>query len=247
MKRTLILVVVLLFVFSLCACEQNESNALKVETPYCELTLPDSFKGNVEYSVTTETPYTVEFMAVDGTSLFSIIFGGETENLIGTIVGEKANTVVYATFASFDKTNPKYDEYSRYQQGINTIIEHLISDSGLVADTIIDYDDGSTFEIKTSVTTFLYPSKWKDLVTIDNKSDRVVFLYKEEKLFELVFDNCDGTLLGTYKDTPIYVISYTIDDEKYSEEEYHDICSMQYDVNVIIEHLSTDENFSINN
>lgn len=246
MKKVIIAMAVLLCVFSLCSCETEETGITTVETPYCELTLPEDYAGNVEHKVVSEEPYTVEFSTTDGTSLFSLSFGGETENLIGTIVGEKENTVVYAAFAELDEADSNYEELLRYQNGINTIIEHLVSDSGLVANEIIEYEDTSTFEIKTSVTTLFYPNKWKDIVKIENTDEQVKFSYNGEKLFDLVFTECDGYLLGTYKDTPIYIISYNVDESKYTEEEYYDICGMENSVNVILENLMKDENFIIN-
>ena len=59
-----------------------------------------------------------------------------------------------------------------------------------------------------------------------------------DKVFDLRFENCDGYLLGTYKNTPIYIVEYKAKND--------DQVAMQQDVNVIINNLSKDKNFNIN-
>ena len=228
--------------FCLCSCGED---VITIETPYFPLTVPGEFDGNVSYQIINENPYTISFSASDGTALFSLHFGEKTDNLIGTVPGETENIVLYATFADLDETSSRYDVYCRYQNGINTIIDYLVDDQGLLINEILEFDDGSTFEIQTSLTTLHYPNKWKDLVTVDVSDGMVQFSYKGEKLYDLVFSVCDGTLLGTYSGTPIYIVSYTVDSTKYSEDENYTISALCHDVNVILSHLMEDPNFSV--
>ena len=66
-------------------------------------------------------------------------------------------------------------------------------------------------------------------------------------LFDLSFvDVNDGFLLGTYSGIPIYIIDYEIKEDNYTEDEVFDMYCMQEDVNVILQHLMEDPNFTIN-
>ena len=254
MKKLIAIILAVLCLLALTACggggqpPVNDPNAelpdVVIKTPYCDLVVTGEFAENVKDVVSAKNPYTISFrMKSDDTELFSIVFGGEGEDLLGTLISEKENTVIYAAFNDFDSEDENYETYCMYQEGFNTIIEHLISDNDFVANEIIEWEDTGTFNIKTPVVTMKYPSKWKDKVTIEVVEDSVKFSCNGEKLFDLYFVECDGYLLGMYKDTPIYIVDYSLDKAKYSEEQYLELCAMQEDVNVILYALMEDSSF----
>ena len=82
-----------------------------------------------------------------------------------------------------------------------------------------------------------YPAKWREDVQIDVSDDGVRFSNNGTALFDLLFHECDGYLLGSYNGTPIYIIDYPVDDAEQA--------NMQEDVNVILQYLMDDPSFQI--
>ena len=138
-----------------------------------------------------------------------------------------------------DSSNKNYDTYCGYQEAVNTIMTHLASDYTFKINELVEDGDTSTFDIETSVVTMKYPNKWKDKVQVKVSDEGVKFSNDGTPLFDLNFIECDGYLLGTYKNTPIYVVDYTV---KTDEQ-----IAMQQDINVILQNLMSDSNFVINN
>ncbi|MDO4811339.1 MAG: hypothetical protein Q3985_05265 [Eubacteriales bacterium] len=244
MKKYLSAFLMMLCIVLLCACgEQAESNGVAidgatVQTPYAELTVPADYEDHVTTTVVSQEPYVLSFSAKDGTQLFTLSFGKESEDLLGTLKLDDQNVVIYAAFNELDKKNENYAAYSEYQDGINTILQGMIANNDFAAGEIIEYVDNSTFDIKTPVVTMKYPMRWKDKVQIDVSEEAVKFSSNGTKLFDLLFVECDGYLLGKYKDMPIYIVDYNVA----TDEEI----AMQDDVNVILEHLTEDTSFVIN-
>ena len=266
MKKIVLLLLCLALVVSLCACRtgvdpvqdpsseeeslmegSEEEATITFETPYIDLQIPAIYEGNVIITVTNEEPYTLTFKtAEDEVELYSLSFGEKKKILMGTLLLENENIVLYADFVEFSKDDEHYIEYGEYQEGVNTILQHLMKDNKFVINEIIEYDDPTTFDIPTKTVTLKYPNKWKEKVVVDVRDDIVKFSYKEEKLFDIVFEECDGYLLGTYNSTPIYVIFYSFDKSKYNEEEKKALYGMTEDVDVILQALIKDSNFIIN-
>ncbi len=211
----------------------------KVSTPYADLCVPESFDKNVTNKVSKKDPYTLTFSSKkDNTVLFDIIFNGKGDALMGTIVGEKENTIVYMNVPKLNKKSDGYEDNLGYQQGVNTIVKYLEKDYDFRVDEAIEKQDSETFDVKTKVVTLKYPKKWEKKVKVTEKEDTVSFKAGDTRLFDLRFSKGDGNLLGTYKDTPIYVVEYKV---KTDEQK-----AMQQDVNVIINNLSKDKDFKIN-
>ena len=64
------------------------------------------------------------------------------------------------------------------------------------------------------------------------------------KLFDLSFTGSEnGIFFGTYRQTPIYITSYEIDEAQYTEDEYSALRMMQEDIDTIIDNLMADPNF----
>ncbi len=106
------------------------------------------------------------------------------------------------------------------------------------SEILVEDDEVETFEIKTSVVSLRFPTKWKDIVDIKTNENTVSFSIGDTKVFDVVFKTCEGNLLGEYNGTPIYIISYPVNTSEQA--------NMQEDINVILENLLKDKNFVIN-
>lgn len=262
MNKILACVILIVYILSLSACnttsaniegqgsetgsmevsdstEKMELNTESIQTPYATLELPNGYFDHVSYKVECEDPYTLMFRAKqDDTELYSLIFNGSGDILLGTIVGKKSNTVLYMNISEIDINSDNYNEYSVYQEAVNDILNGLINNYDFVENEVIEWEDNKTFDIKTSIVTMKYPNKWKDKVQVDVSDDEVKFSNNGTHLFDLVFKECDGYLLGTYNGNPIYVVDYDVKNDEQA--------AMQEDVNVILRNLMEDSNFVIN-
>lgn len=129
------------------------------------------------------------------------------------------------------------------------------SDSGITGtdETVSDISNGikssDLFYIDTAYCELAYPSKWEEYLLIDSESqtDTVRFIGKfgdfEVSLFDVLFNNIDGTQIGTVSTddgiVTVSVIMYEYDNEQYSDKYYDLFCAMCDDVNVIIANLNT--------
>ena len=104
--------------------------------------------------------------------------------------------------------------------------------------TSTEAESTATYDIKTKVTTLKYAAAWKDKVKTTVTDNKVSFTVDDKPIFDIVFEKCDGYLLGTYKDTPIYIVEYAVEGDEQAQ--------MVEDINVILENLLKDENFIIN-
>lgn len=257
MKKLFSIILALSCLLSLCACgtaddekeagttktpdtqDQAEEKVIVIKTPYADICVPKSFDGNVANEVTSESPYTLTFMANDGTELFTLIFNGTGEVLMGTLVGQSENTVIYMNVPTIDEENENYETYCGYQSAVNTIADHLEKDYDFRINEAVPDENTATADVEGAPIPMQYPEKWMNAVQTEVTKDRVKFSNNGTPLFDLVFTKCDGYLLGTYKDTPIYIIDYEVSTDEQ--------IAMQEDVNVILQHLMDDPNFEMNN
>ncbi len=254
MKRIIALTMALLCVLLLCACGSNggaegsadpaeaiqNEKTVTISTPYADLRVPESFDKAVSHEETGNDPYVLTFKSnADGTELFSFIFNGEGDNLFGTLMGKEANTVIHLRINELDETAENYEDNLFYQSQMNLILGYLTEDYEIATNEVVAYEDTENFDIETSVVTLKYPAKWKDKVQVDVQEDGVKFSADGTPLFDLMFKKCDGYLLGTYQDTPIYMVEHPVESEEH--------IAMQTGVNVILENLMQDPDFVINN
>lgn len=210
-----------------------------ISTPYADLRLPASFDKAVSHEETGNEPYVITFKSrTDETELFSIIFNGTGEYLVGTLMGEEKNTVVHANTNDLDQNDQNYESNLFYQEQLYLILGYLAEDYNLVPEEAIDDEDPMDFEIQTSLVTLYYPSRWKEKVEIEVLDNGVKFSAAGTPLFDLMFEECDGYLLGTYQETPIYMVEYPVETEEQA--------AMQAGVNTILQHLTEDPSFTIN-
>ena len=240
MKRFLLLMMILAMLVSTAACGSNDgvagSQAEQAEEPVyvieaggLELKYPEKWKDQVSVVVSDDR---AAFSCGD-VQLFDIVFNSSEGKVLGTIRGEK-NTVVSVVDYTLEQADENLMEMA---MDVNVILQNLDRDYDFAIGEAVPEDTTATYEIETPVVTLMYPEKWKDKVTVDVAGDRVSFVSGETKLFDLVFAECDGYLLGTYSGTPIYIVDYPVT----TDEE----ASMKQDVNVILQNLQQDSNFKI--
>lgn len=202
------------------------------EIPFAGLTLKYPKEWQDRVTVAEQEDGSLAFTA-DGTPLFTLYADG-THSVLGTVIGEK-NTVISVEFAEID---PNDTAKSAMQEDVNVIILHLTRDYNFEVGSAVEPEDDSTFPIETSVTTLYYPAKWKDQVTVNATDEKVSFSAGDTPLFDLVFTQCDGYLLGTYGTTPVYIVEYPVTEQEHA--------AMQMGVNVILAHLQEDDQFVVN-
>ncbi len=115
----------------------------------------------------------------------------------------------------------------------------------------LETDDmtGETYSIETPYAILAYPVRWQDQVQTTVEGTDVYclkFTAGETPLFDLNFGGTEGALLGTLKiesgNVVLRVVSYDIDE---NAENYMDLCIMQEDINVIIQHLAAEYDFTV--
>lgn len=247
MKRLLIILMMLVLIipFSACSNGQQEGGATKDEATQSvavgvdkgdtytiqagglELKYPAKWKDKVKVTLSGNQ---ASFTRGED-KLFDILFNSDKGDVLGTVKGDK-NTVV--SVVSY-KLKDGDAELSEMAADLNVILNKLSADYDFVIGERIVDEDNSTFDIETPVVTLKYPSKWKDKVKVDITEDGVKFTSGGAKVFDLMFVEGDGYLLGKYNDTPIYVIDYPV-----KEKEQQD---MQAGINVILQNLRQDSNF----
>ena len=260
-KQFVIITTLVLFITVLAGCSAkkdtpSDSSGLVTDTSaeitvyktkYCDLKYPMKWADQVKVEIDEGGAYTVKFALRDGTPIFDLIFNGQTGLLLGTLTGDNTNTVIRFVDYPMEETDSRYNTFCAMAEDVNVIIENLTRDYSFAAGEDITNEDPATFEINTSVAVLQYPAKWQDKVNIDLSDTSAKFTCGEYKLFDLYFEGEEGSLLGTFKGKPIRMVSYDIDPSIMSGEMFDQLCAMQEDVNVILQHLMEDTEFIIAN
>lgn len=164
--------------------------------------------------------------------LFDFIFNRPNEGiLLGTVYGKQNTVITVVSYPLGDGDS----EAREMQEDVNDILDHLLEDYDFVAGEAGEIIEGDVYGIPTSVTTFYYPTRWKDRVTVEILTEKVCFSSSGTPLFDLIFSEDSGVLLGYYDGTPISFVEYPVEDE--------DHVQMKEDVNVILDYLNMDEAF----
>ena len=215
-----------------------DESLVTVSTPYADLKVTKTFSDKTENKVASEEPYTVAFTTKNGDALFSVVFNEESDFQLCTFKKDGKDVSAYAKMGKLDEKSPKYDENCILQEEVNVIKENLIADYvSPPKESQKTTDDAETYDIETPVGTVKYPAMWKDKVKTEKTGNTVKFSNDGTPLFDLVFEKCDGYLLGTYQDTPVYVVYYDV-----KTDEQH---AMVDDLNVILQSLMSDKNFTV--
>lgn len=245
MKRTIVLMITAILVISaltLSACHSNSTStsdqatvdtaaAVKTYTISAgglKIKYPEKWKDTVEVQADEEKAA----FSADGTPIFDLYFNREEGDVLGTVKNNNQYTVI-----RFKQYEAKSTETEAMQEDLSVIIANLRKDYDFVSGDALEKIDDSVFKIKTDVAPLYYPSKWEDKVTVDVKSDRVSFSREDTKLFDIVFAEIEsGDYIGSYKGTPVYVVTYEVKD--------NEAASMQEDLNVILQHLMKDRDYT---
>ena len=196
-----------------------------------QLKYPEKWKDKVTVTVSDNK---AAFVCGD-VPLFDLLANSDEGYVLGTVCADEYTVL---SVVSYDIADTENADLFAMQEDMNVILQNLMTDYEFVVGEAVEKIDDSTVDIETSVTTLKYPARWKDTVTANVTENGVSFVNYGTSLFDLVFTECDGFLLGTYNDTPIYIVDYPV----YSDEQ----AAMQEDVNVILQHLMEDPNFIIN-
>lgn len=247
MKKYIALILMLVMIFALTACgdaskeqpeptqdshaEENDEPTYTISAAGLELKYPEKWQDKVTVAVEDDR---VCFSCGD-TKLFDLVFNKAEGAVLGTVKGEEYTTIYVVDYI----LDTEEKDLCAMQEDINVILSNLMKDYDFEVGVALEKEDTATFDIETDVVTMKYPAKWQDKVSIDVSEDGVRFSTDGTRLFDLMFVECDGYLLGTYKNTPIYIVDYSVETDEQS--------AMQEDVNVILQHLMEDSNFAINN
>ena len=239
MKRYLAIIFMLAAALTLSSCGGNTGKTLigdeSKEPTYTisagglELKYPKKWQSKV--TVTTEEDRVC--FSCGETKLFDLTFNTEEGYVLGTVKGEEY-TVIRVIDYLFESGN---EELSAMQEDVNVLLNHLAKDYDFEVGVALEREDTSVFDIETPLVTLKYPAKWQDTVQTEVSEDGVRFSTEGTPLFDLLFTECDGFLLGLYRDTPIYIVEHPTNTDEQSD--------MIDDVNVILQHLMEDSYFVI--
>lgn len=196
-----------------------------------QLKYPEQWKDKVTVTVSDNKAA----FACGDIALFDLLADSDEGYVLGTVC-EDEYTVL--SIVSYDIADTENTDVFAMQEDLNVILQNLMNDYEFVVGEAVEKEDTSTFDIETSVVTMKYPAKWQGVVTVDVSEEKVSFSNNWTPLFDLVFSECDGFLLGTYNNTPIYIVDYPVNSDEQA--------AMQEDVNVILQYLMEDPNFIIN-
>ena len=146
--------------------------------------------------------------------------------LSGIIVG-----LMLAGCQKIDKTDGGEKDFAESTQN-NTTGENMANKKNV-----------PVIEIVSDITTFYYPEKWKEDITVGKNENTVSFTSNGTRLFDFIFGDTKGTLLGYYDGVEVRIVSYEIVEVNYTEDEYLTLRAMQEDIDIVIEHLIDDKKF----
>ncbi len=223
--------------------ETAEADPFLIETPCCMLAIPSDLEGKVLYEIIGDESFSVAFRtAEEPTPFLTFGFDQKYDTLLGTMVSEEGNRVVYVQYAEL--SGDELDTYAAYQERIvNTALAYLISEYGFVVGEAIPAEETATFPVETSLVTLRYPAKWREKVRIEVSDTGAAFSCDGRRLFDIVFAPCDGDLIGTMNGTPVYLISYEIEQGALTDDQFDELCAMQEDMNVVLFKLMEEPGF----
>lgn len=248
MIKKVFVIMMFLGILGGCSACSNEQFSMSeeyvcVETPYVTLKYPSKWE-NVEIEVSDGEICEVSFFTKEQ-ALFDLILNGDKGEYLGVI--KDKNITVRVVFYELENDYANDPSYVAMQEDINVILGFLASDYSFSIEQCLEREEINVFEIETALTSLYYPTRWKSQTKIEIEDTYVRFSFEETPLFALNFENKSGYYLGAYKTQEIYLELYEIDPAEYSDTEYEMINAMQEDVNVILQHLMEDKNFTLAN
>lgn len=214
-----------------------------IETKNVDMKYPKRWEDKV--SIENPKENCIRFVA-DGIAIFDIFLNSDEGEVLGTLNKPEVNLVLSVKMYELDSENENYNDHLIMQEDINVILENLGKDYNFVVGSVVDLENNEVFEIETKYVNLHYPIKWREKISVDVNGEKVCFSSNGVVLFEIMFNANVGDLLGTYNNVKINLICYDIEQKNLSDKEYLELIAMQEDLNVILEKLCEDENFSIN-
>ena len=165
--------------------------------------------------------------------LFDILIDSEEGDLVGTVKGDIYRTI---SVVVHEPEEPNEEVYAM-QEDLNSVIDCLKNDYDFAEGKTVSELNEDLYEIESPAGYLHYPAKWKNQTVVVSDAEKVSFSTTDGvALFDIVFAECDGSLIGSYDGTPVYLVMYPVT----TDEQY----AMQEDVNVIIDELMKDEAFA---
>lgn len=203
---------------------KEDSGVFTFRSKIGTLCYPNKWKDAVEIETTDAH---VRF-SHEGNKLFDLAFADGDGFLIGSV----GDTPVYLVYYSAN------NEMERaMQDDVNVLLQALMERDDYSASAPDTPGKEEVFTIESRIGALRYPVKWKDRVTVEADDEQVSFSNGSVRLFALVFSEGEGYFLGTYGETPIYVVDYEVEGEENR--------AMQDDLNVIIQYLLEEPEFSL--
>lgn len=161
--------------------------------------------------------------------------------IIGILIG------VIAAMVFFNKDNGKSDSSTA------TVEQTDANGTEEVKSTIEEMiESEEAFTIETPHGNLYYPVKWEEQIRVEKVEGDVytVQFYgtvedkDEQHLFDIVFGETEGVLLGTLNEISVYLVDGgSLETEDWTEEEENTIYAMQEDVNYLMGMLQKEEGF----
>lgn len=213
-----------------------------IKTKYTKLFYPKIWEKDVEIKIYDDEVYTVKF-STDNIPLFDIYFNEQGDYVLGTLKHESENILVSIKNYPIENKEEKEQKYIKMQEDANVLIQRLTENENFILGETIDGNLENVYKIDNGFMEIYYPKRWKEKIVIDETEDSIVFMYKDNKLFELSFGKEEGFFLGTYRDMDVCILTYDLGMSNFSDEELEIAEAMQEDMNVIIEKMKENSNF----
>ena len=227
------------------SADSKKGGYIEIAAKNCTLKYPDKWKDKIKTSTEDKDVYSVRFSSGD-IKLFDIMFGGNSGTVLGTLKQKDGNTVLYIKDYALDKKHKNDSELLEMKEDINFIINNLSKDYDFAKGQKIEDSSNELYEIKTDVVNLYYPKRWKDSVTTNVSKNGVKFSYNKTPLFDVLFGGQKGVLLGTYKDTEIFIKTCEIKKDKLKDSDYSKALLMQEDMDYLLKKLTGLKDFKQN-
>lgn len=210
-----------------------------------EIEYPKEYEKSVKTEVKEENDGTTVSFSSGDKKLFTLEFNCGSGDVLGTIKKDGKNTIVRVSYEKLDEKDKNYKTYMAMQNAVDVIISNLNKKYDFAEGQELYVGSDEVYEIPTKVVTLCYPKQWQDKVKIEESDDTVTFSNGETKLFAVVFKEVpEATMLGTYKGTPVGVISYGIEKGKLSDHDYTTMLAMQESIDTVINGIEKQDDFS---
>lgn len=260
--------------------EDEVIEELEIRTPYGTLYYPKRWESHLRVVPIESDVFSIQFFGrVEGKTeqqLFDILFGGEVGVIIGYLsINETEEVVIRINSYDYAMGDDWNEEDKNVIYGMSEDVNYLIAElermdnfsltsKNNVEETKnqeeLNNEVAGEIEFQTPYATLYYPKKWESqLKAVPVEGDVYTMQFygliegkAEQQLFDIVFGNTEGVLLGTLEtqngNVEVYVVSYDfIPGDDWSEAERNIIYGMSEDVNYIINKLYEIDTFKAEN